>query len=127
MATGIPSAFRRGPRDIATLSGQELVKDQIEQILGTRAGDRTSVGELAWRPDFGSRIHILLHYPIKEDLASLAFPLIIEALNKWLPSIQVLDVRISVLESDGNSGIGIEVDYRDNKNNIVGTASATVH
>lgn len=110
MARGIPSTFRRGAQDLAVVEGSAEVRDEIEQILGTAAGDRTQMGEVPWYASFGCRLDRLRHLPINEGTRELAFALVVEALRRWVPGIRVLDVAVT---EDPDAVMKVRVVYQE--------------
>ncbi len=92
---GILRPFQRDQKnDFATGSGARIFAARIGQILGTKSDTPMSVGELPWRTNFGSRLHILRHLKNSESLEQLAHAYVVEALKRWEPSIVVSDTRI---------------------------------
>lgn len=92
MAKGVASQFVRGANDVSTLEGESLVADHVRQVLMTRAGDQRSSGELPWRQSFGSQVHRLRHRGINDQTFALARALVLQALQQWVPEIQVISV-----------------------------------
>ena len=92
---GILTPFRRGPADFVAGGGVELVQSMVGQVLGTRSGSDFTEGELPWRGDFGSLLHLIRHQKndqIREELARIY---VVEALSRWIPQIRVNDVEIT--------------------------------
>jgi phage baseplate assembly protein W len=65
----------------------------IGQVLGTMAGSDYTEGEIPWRSDFGSLLHLLRHRNNDPVTAELARVYIGEALARWIPQIRLIDVR----------------------------------
>src|SRR5918912_1215164 len=65
---------------------EQDVEEAVKLILLTRPGER------AMRPEFGSRIHELVFDPNDSATAGLARRYVQEALMRWEPRIQVLNV-----------------------------------
>lgn len=88
LGSGIVRPFRRGASDVANDNGVNLVRSCVAQCLGTR------VGELEWRPEFGSRLHLCKHRkgPV---LSALAAYYVTEALSRWEPRVIVTSVVAS--------------------------------
>lgn len=93
LGNGIVIPFRRGVRDIVSASGAELIRSSVRQILGTRASVGDLVGELPWRPDFGSKLWVLRHRNNDPTLEGQAEAFVREALRQE-PRVQVTDVFI---------------------------------
>lgn len=90
LGTGLLRPFRRDQKsDFASGSGLDNVKACVGQVLGTRATSAMAVGEVPWRSDFGSRLHLLRHKGNKETLGDLAVVMIEEALLRWEPRARV--------------------------------------
>lgn len=98
LGNGLFRPFRRDQKaDFAAGTGLDLVKAAVGQILGTKADSAAGPGEIPWRTDFGSRIHLLRHKNI-DAVTDLATVMIQEALSKWEPRLRV--VRVTVVRSD---------------------------
>ena len=65
---------------------EQDVEEAVRMILLTRPGERPM------RPEFGCRIHELVFDPSNHATAGLAKRYVHEALMRWEPRIQVLDV-----------------------------------
>lgn len=104
MATTAPLAFlgfgiirplqRDLKNDFATGSGAELFKARIGQILGTKARTPNAAGEVPWRTDFGSWLHLLRHLNKSEAFDHLAHAYVIRALQRWEPSVVVKNTKV---------------------------------
>jgi Bacteriophage baseplate protein W len=81
-------------RDLASGAGAELLRSKVTQVLATEGSAPGSSGELPWRTAFGSAIHLLRHRRNDEALAELARIYARDALQMWLPSIQVVSVEV---------------------------------
>lgn len=92
---GLLRPFRRDKKnDFASGSGVALVVSNVGQVLGTKADSARSSGELPWRTDFGSRMHLLRHRNNKDSLRDLCAVYAIEALAKWEPRARVTRVTV---------------------------------
>ena len=58
---GLAIPFHRASRDFATAEGEELLRAKIAQILMTEGATPRSEGEMPWRTNLGSGIHLLRH------------------------------------------------------------------
>ncbi len=92
---GIVSPLRRSSNDVVTATDIDLLKNNMRQILGTRAGSEYSTGELPWRTEFGSLLHILRHRPNDIVTQELARIYVVEALGRWEPRIRITSVKIT--------------------------------
>lgn len=98
-ARGLIAPFRRDrKRDLASGTGVELLRSKIEQVLMTQGETAHSAGELSWRTDFGSGLHMLRHRKNSAVLGELARVYVRDALRKWVPEVEVVGV---VAESRG--------------------------
>lgn len=89
---------------IATSSGEELIRESIMIILGTAKGERVM------RPEFGCGINELVFAPNNTSTATLIGVYVKEALLKWEPRIEVLNVSAATDEKEGNR-LNINIDY----------------
>lgn len=95
LGQGLLRPFRRDLKsDFARSSGAELVVACVGQILGTRADSALSPGEVPWRTDFGSRLHLLRHGNNNEARNALATVYVKEAIAKWEPRAAVTAVTV---------------------------------
>lgn len=101
---------------ISTSSGEELIRESIMIILGTAKGERVM------RPDFGCGINELVFATNNTSTATLVAFHVKEALLKWEPRIEVLDVSAFPDKEEG-SKLNINIDYRikttNTKRNLV--------
>ncbi|RMG06376.1 MAG: baseplate protein [Planctomycetota bacterium] len=67
---------------------EENIEESILIILGTALGERVM------RPDFGCAVHDLIFAPNNSNTHGLIIYYVKEALNKWEPRIQALDVKV---------------------------------
>ena len=93
---GILSPLRRDKkRDFASGSGDDLLKSKIIQVLATEGATPRSSGELPFRTDFGSGLHLLRHQRNDDVLAELARVYVRGALHKWVPEVEVVGVEVT--------------------------------
>lgn len=87
------------------VEGEERVRQSIWIILSTAPAERLM------RPGFGCGIHDLVFEPNTAALRGMVQIRVREALTRWEPRIDVLDVQVT---SDGDEGnhLFIAVDYR---------------
>lgn len=93
------------------LGGDEKVRQSIWIILSTAPGERQM------RPDFGCGIHDLVFEPNTAALRALVKTRVREALTRWEPRIDVLDVRVETPPPDERNVLLIRIDYRIRSNN----------
>ncbi|WP_394840100.1 GPW/gp25 family protein [Pendulispora rubella] len=77
----------------ATADDVQHVRDMIEQLLFTSAGERVN------RPDFGSGLKQLIFAPNSVELASALEYTLRAALQRWLGD--VIDVKSLVVTAEG--------------------------
>jgi len=101
---------------IAFSEGEDSIRESILIILGTGKGERIM------RPDFGCEINELVFLPDNTQTATLIAFYIKEALMKWEPRIEVLDVN-SYPDMEEKNKININIDYMikttNTKSNLV--------
>lgn len=93
---GLLVPFRRDGRgDFAAGSDVALVRASAEQVLGTECTHGTAAGELPWRPEFGSKLHLLRFRNVDDPVTrALAKQYVAEALARWEPRYRMREVRI---------------------------------
>jgi phage baseplate assembly protein W len=89
---------------IATSSQEENIRESIFVILGTAPGERIK------RLDFGCDIHELLFAPNNPITAGLAIHYCEEALRKWEPRIQDIQVTAEPSRDEPNR-LDIRISY----------------
>ncbi len=90
---------------IASAEGEDPIKESIMIIIGTAKGERVM------RPDFGCGIQELVFGPNNTSTATLISVYIKEALLKWEPRIEVLNVSAVPDKEEGNR-LDINIEYR---------------
>jgi hypothetical protein len=86
------------------------VEQAVYMILSTAKGERVML------PDFGCGMHDLVFSPNTESQAGTIAAQVREALVRWEPRINVLDISVSVGGSQGELLL-IRVDYQIRANN----------
>lgn len=89
---------------IGMVEGEECIRESIMIILGTAKGERVM------RPNFGCSISELVFEPNSMATATLVSFHVKEALMKWEPRIEVLDVRVFPDRAEGNK-LNINIEY----------------
>ncbi len=89
---------------IVSSEGYDSIRESIMIILGTAKGERVM------RPDFGCGINELVFAPNNTSTATLITFYIKEALLKWEPRIELLNVNAEPDETEQNKLI-ITIDY----------------
>jgi phage baseplate assembly protein W len=90
---------------LGTATGEEAVRQSIWMILGTAPGERVM------RPDFGCGIHDAVFAVQDTDAAATIVTSVREALTRWEPRIDVLDVYASPDPADPHRLL-IEINYQ---------------
>lgn len=92
------------------ISGEEKIRQSIRIILGTAPGERQML------PTFGCGIHDLPYQPNTNALRQDVERQVKEALVRWEPRIDVLDVTAETPAEAANFLL-IRIDYRIRRNN----------
>ncbi len=102
---GFPVEREDGDGRFAVAEHEESINQAIWIVLSTALGERVM------RPDFGCAIHELVFAPNSAATRGMAEHYVREALLRWEPRVEVLDVR--AVASDGqDEELLIGVDYR---------------
>jgi len=100
---------------IATSEYEENIRESIQIILETAKGERVM------RPDFGCGIHDFVFETINASTLGQMESAILEALEKWEPRIE--SVNVDVKTNSPNGKLLIQINYRvrqtNNQFNIV--------
>jgi hypothetical protein len=93
--SGILTPFRRDrKRDFASGDGDVLLASKVEQVLATEGATNRSSGEMPFRTAFGTPLQLLRHQRNDVVLAELARVYVRDALRKWVPEAQVVNVGV---------------------------------
>jgi phage baseplate assembly protein W len=120
LGAGLDLPFRRGPRDFVSVSGPDLVRARVRQILSTRAAFGDYAGELPWRPDFGHKLWILPHRNNTNALRAQASAFVRDAL-RWERSVRVTDVSVEKDPLANPSLLLVHVTYQVLDQNLLGS------
>lgn len=96
--------------------GLNAHEDQIQQAI--RLILRTAQGERVMRPDFGSGADLLAFEPMNTVTAGLVQHRVKDALTRFEPRIEVLDVTVRPSPDQGL--LSAEISYRIKRTNAVG-------
>jgi phage baseplate assembly protein W len=95
---------------------EQSIQQGIRIILGTSPGERVM------RPDFGCGIHELVFSLRNSTTAGMMVQRIRDALHKWEPRIDLLDVRVLSVPNEPSTVL-IHIEYRvrttNNRFNLV--------
>jgi phage baseplate assembly protein W len=95
---------------LSFVGGEEKIRQSIWIILSTAPGERQM------RPDFGCGIHDLVFEPNTAALRGIVQQKVREALTRWEPRIDVVDVRVET-PLEARNHLLIRIDYRVRANN----------
>jgi phage baseplate assembly protein W len=97
LTRGIITPFRRDEKsDFANDDDVDVVRSNVEQVLGTMARSETGVGgELPWRTEFGSLMHLARHRNNNVVLQEILRSYVTSALARWETRARVTDVQVS--------------------------------
>ena len=101
------AAGRHGP---AYVDGADKIGQSIWLILSTAKGERVML------PDFGTGIHDLVFAANTAALHGLVAASVRDALTRWEPRVDVLDVTVES-PADARNRLIISIDYRIRANN----------
>lgn len=118
---GLLRPFRRDLKaDFAADGGERLIRSAVGQILGTMAGSDFTQGELAWRTEFGSLLHLLRHQKNDAVLQELARVYVVDALKRWEPRVVVTSVNVTRERQDGENVLALRLRYNVISTNVPG-------
>jgi phage baseplate assembly protein W len=118
---GLLRPFRRDRKaDFAAAGGEALVRSAVGQILGTMASSDFTQGELAWRTEFGSLLHLLRHQKNDAVLQELARVHVADALKRWEPRVQLTSVQVTRERDRGENVLAIRLRYNVIDRNVPG-------
>ena len=100
---------RRGP---TLTGGEDKVRQSIWIVLSTRRGERVMV------PEFGCGIHDLVFAANTPQLHGLVVVQVREALTRWEPRIDVLDITAEA-PADARNHLILSIDCRLRSNNAL--------
>jgi phage baseplate assembly protein W len=104
---------------VAMVEGDEAVRQAIILLLSTTPGERVM------RPGYGSRLHRLAFAPNDDTTAGLAIHYVRQALRRWEPRVEVLDVDAGP-EPDAPWQLTIVLQYRVRASLTVATLTYSV-
>lgn len=95
---------------LRTATHEKSVDEAIRLILGTAPGERMM------RPDFGCRIHDLIFHPNSPNTCAMATMAVRDALQKWEPRIEDVDVR-TYPDAKRENVLQVVIEYRLRRTN----------
>lgn len=90
---------------LAMTEGDETIRQALFLLLSTTPGERVM------RPGYGSRLHRLVFAPNDDTTAGLAIHYVRQALTRWEPRVEVIDVD-AYADPDAPWRLLIRLDYR---------------
>jgi phage baseplate assembly protein W len=115
---GLSIPFRRDKqKDFAAASGETLVRSAVAQVLGTVGASDFTQGELPWRTEFGSLLHLLRHQKNDVALREMAKVYVQDALRRWEPRIMVTRLDAERLD---DSSLALRLRYNVIQRNVPG-------
>lgn len=109
---GLLRPFRRDLKaDFAADGGERLIRSAVGQILGTMAQSDVTQGELPWRTEFGSLLHLLRHQKNDAMLQELARVYVVDSLKRWEPRVAVTSVKATRETQDGANVLSLRIRY----------------
>lgn len=117
-------------RDINTLVGQnrkrelvandEAIRNSLYNLMTTPIGSRYR------QPDYGSRLHQFIHEPVTDDTAFELEALLIQAIARWEPRIQIIRPQSYVRAMNDPPGFNILMTYNIPKASQISNLGLTV-
>jgi phage baseplate assembly protein W len=101
---------RKSSRGFAPEEDAEKIRQSIWLLLSTAPGERLML------PDFGCGVHDLVFEPNTAALRGMLQAKVLEALQRWEPRIDVLEVQVQTPAEQRNL-LNIRIDYRIRTNN----------
>jgi phage baseplate assembly protein W len=109
---GLLRPFRRDQKaDFAAAGAEQVIRSSVGQILGTMGSSDFTQGELAWRTEFGSLLHLLRHQKNDTVLQELARVYVVDALKRWEPRVIVTSVQATREKQEGENVLALRLRY----------------
>ena len=87
----------------------------------------TKKGERVMQPEFGCDIHKMLFENITDDMLETARFTVIEATERWMPFLEVVNIEVTNLKEKEPHKVDITVTYRFRNNpNVTNTITISV-
>jgi len=118
---GLVIPFQRDrQRDWAAAGGEALVRSAVAQVLGTVGASDFTQGEMPWRTEFGSLLHLLRHQKNDVALREMAKVYVQDALRRWEPRIMVTLLDAERLDDNEGSKLVLRLRYNVIQRNVPG-------
>lgn len=103
---GLRRPFRRtSANDFNAAMGSDLVRAQVGQVLGT------ALGEVRWRPSFGTLLNRLKHVRNTQAVPVLARISIENALRRWVPRAEIVDLTAEPIVKGTENKVLLSLSY----------------
>jgi phage baseplate assembly protein W len=109
---GLITPFQRDNiGDLANGSGTAVLDADIGELLGIQGPTPGEPGEVAWRPELGSRLHTLRHRKLHSELVrATAEQMIVSVMRQYENRVRI--TSITVAPNDGNNTMEIRLNYQ---------------
>lgn len=104
---------------VAMVDGDQAVRQALMLLLSTTPGERVM------RPGYGSRLHRLVFAPNDDTTAGLAIHYVREAIRRWEPRVEVIDVDAGA-DPDAPWRLLVRLDYQIKASLALGTLDLSV-
>jgi phage baseplate assembly protein W len=104
---------------LALAEGDAAVRQAILLLLSTSPGERVN------RPDYGSHLHRLVFAPNDETTAGLAIHYVRQALHRWEPRVQIVDLDAGA-DPTNPALLYIRLEYRVVATQVVDTIAVSL-
>jgi hypothetical protein len=122
LGAGILRPFRRDQKsDFAAAGGEALIRSAVGQVLGTMCSSDFTQGELPFRSEFGSLLHLLRHQKNNNVLQELARVYVVDALKRWEPRVVVTGVQVTRDHQEGENVLAVRLTYDVRSTNTAGS------
>lgn len=103
---------RDGKGKVNSISGDSKINESIKMILSTRVGER------AFMPEFGSKLHEAIFQQNTMITRDLIKMYVHEALSSWEKRIEILEIEVG--DIDDTNIIPITIYYKYKNSNVIG-------
>lgn len=117
---GLLTPFQRDQKnDFANGGGLAVVRSDVSQALGIKAGTPNSAGEVPWRTNMGSRLHLLRHRNRNAAFPEIARVYASEALAQWVPAVSNVHVDQLIDRDKRTTTLRVNFDVVDRAGRVV--------
>jgi len=97
---GLIAPFQRDNiGDVANSSGADVLSADIGELLGIQGPTPGTPGELAWRPELGSRLHTLRHRKMHSELVrATAEQMIVSVMKQYENRVRITSITVTPVE-----------------------------